>query len=65
MKTKKMTKKLQFKKQSIAALNFEEARIVKGGASELECSEVTGITCEICNSVVSCLVHACDWCGSR
>lgn len=63
MKTKKFSKKLQLNKQSIATLNSEEARIIKGGASELECSEVTGITCDFCNSLVSCVVYACDWCA--
>jgi len=63
MKPKKVVKKLQFKKQQIAKLNFKEEDLVKGGTGESIPSGCTGITCEFCNSDVSCELHKCDVCG--
>lgn len=53
MKQKKLSKKLSLNKDTVANLNPEAMSGVKGGE--------TGITCEWCNSVVSCIVVNCDW----
>jgi hypothetical protein len=64
MKPEKFVKKLQLKKQQIATLNPEETFFVKGGTDESIPSGCTGITCEYCNSDVSCEIRKCDICGS-
>ena len=61
MKPKRLNKKLSFNKQTIAKLNVEEQKHLKGGVDNSD-SYCTGITCEICDSDISCEVRKCDWC---
>lgn len=64
MKPKKMVKKLELKKQRIVNLTVDEKSLLKGGVVSIP-SGCTGITCDWCNSDISCIVNKCDWCETE
>lgn len=61
MKPKKIVKKLDLKKERIVNLSTDEKNHLRGGIESTP-SGCTGISCEFCNSDISCIVEKCDWC---
>ncbi len=65
MKTKRFNRKLQVNKQTISNLSVEEKAHLRGGDRESVPGGCTGITCDLCDSNISCEERKCDWCETE